>query len=82
MKTPLTVDLTEDFVQVVDATGGCLLCADKSDAAIIFLEEAVRLMNQPAVPFDGHHECVTPQDTTPPELKAVLGHALSKQTPK
>lgn len=23
-------------------------------------------------------ECVTPQDTTPPELKAVLGEALAK----
>lgn len=46
MKKPLAVDLTEDFVQVVDADGACLLCADKSDAAITFLEEAVNLFNQ------------------------------------
>lgn len=26
--------------------------------------------------------CVTPQDTTPPELKAVLGDALAKQKPE
>lgn len=28
---------------------------------------------------EDHPVCVTPQDTTPPELKAVLGAALAKQ---
>lgn len=29
-----------------------------------------------------HPECMTPQYATPPELKAVLADALSKQNPK
>lgn len=31
-------------------------------------------------PGFGHPECVTPQDTAPPELKAVLAEVLAKQT--
>lgn len=32
--------------------------------------------------YDGDPECVTPQDTAPPELKAVLGEALAKYNAK
>ena len=47
----LRLDLTDDFIKVVNEDGVCFLCADKSNAAIAFLDRAVDLINRDPEPL-------------------------------